>query len=182
MLQVAGDLRLQDEPRPLVGPLGESVLDHLQRHLPLQLAVPRHPDLPDPSLCMRPDRPEAFADGRRTGHPRVGRRPAPGKAIVSPTPSVLPIRRERRVQADRHPERRPQGRFADLRQDLLGQPLGIPRIQAGTDIVLMAGEVGFGQAMEGLEAIAIDGAVAEQELGEAQVPVPGPVLRATDSA
>ncbi len=52
MLQVAGDLGLQDEPGPLIGALGEAVLDDLQGDLALQLAVSGDPDLSDPALGM----------------------------------------------------------------------------------------------------------------------------------
>ena len=55
MLQVAGDLRLEQEPRPLVLPLGVAGLDLLEGDLALELAIPGHPDLADPPLGMRTD-------------------------------------------------------------------------------------------------------------------------------
>ena len=130
VLQLPGDLGLQDEPRALVLPPREPVLDDLQRHLALQLAVPRHPDLPDPSLGVQPDRLEPLDSRRRRRFPRAVRGPTGHRdRLAEPVVRHRP-RGQGLTRADRHPERRRQGRVADLRQDLLRQTHGIPCIQA----------------------------------------------------
>ena len=66
MLEPAGDLGLQQEPRAAVGVVGALGLDLLQRHLALELGVERDRDLADAPLGMRPEDAEPHALGR--GH------------------------------------------------------------------------------------------------------------------
>ena len=53
MLEPAGDLGLEQEPRAAVGVVGAFGLDLLQGHLALQLGVERDRDLADPPLSVR---------------------------------------------------------------------------------------------------------------------------------
>ena len=61
MLEIAGDLRLEHEPRSLVFTLGVLGLNLLEGHVALQFAVAREPDLPDSSPRMLADQLKALA-------------------------------------------------------------------------------------------------------------------------
>ncbi len=67
MFQVARDLRLEQEPGSLVFPLGVLRLDDLERHLALELAVPRQPDLADSTASVLPDELKPFSRARPRG-------------------------------------------------------------------------------------------------------------------
>ncbi len=55
VLELAGDLRLVDEPRAAVEVVGVAILDLLEGHRTVELLVQRHGDLAQPSFGVRPE-------------------------------------------------------------------------------------------------------------------------------
>ena len=72
MLQPAGDLGLQQEPRAAVGVVGVPVLDLLERHLAVQLLVVGDEDLAQAAAGVRAEDAEPLARGG--GHAIEARR------------------------------------------------------------------------------------------------------------
>ena len=100
VLQPAGDLGLQQEPRAALGVVGVPVLDLLQRHLAVQLLVARDVDLAQPAPGVRPEDAEPLARGRWARRSR----PSP----IAPREAT---RRPARPRGSRH---RPEGGQAGL--------------------------------------------------------------------
>ena len=90
MLEIAGDFRLENEPRSLVFTPGELRLNLLHGHIALKFAVARQPDLADSSPGMLANQLEALApDARRmrVHEPRSRTgcvAPSRGSVVVAP--------------------------------------------------------------------------------------------------
>ena len=80
VLELAGDLGLEDEPGPTAAVVGVAVLDLLEGDLAVKFVVQRHRDDAEPAAGVRPDHPEPAVPGgghaergRHAGLERVGR-------------------------------------------------------------------------------------------------------------
>ena len=74
VLQPAGDLGLQQEPRAAVGVVGVAVLDLLERDLAVQLLVVGHEDLAQAAAGVGPEDAEPLAGGVGVPIEAVGER------------------------------------------------------------------------------------------------------------
>src|SRR6185312_4434787 len=72
MLELAGDLGLQDEPGPPAAVVGVSVLDLLEGDLAVELVVEGHRDRAEADAGMRPDDPGSAVPGGRPAQQRRG--------------------------------------------------------------------------------------------------------------
>ena len=170
MFQIARDLGLEHKSGSMVFPLGITRLDLLERHLALELGIPRHPDLAYSPACMRPNQLKARSHG---GPVRISRAThlwhplrvwvcGEGRAAIAP---------ERRVQ------RRPQRIVDNLGQHILSQLSGIPRIHTPPEVVVMHLEVSRSQTFQGMDMVVIEGGCLLQQFSQWLLPILRPRLQ-----